>query len=250
MSHQKKKPENFFDVLRNQTLGGERKARLEHELQDHLEDAADAGDPQPLEKLGDPSETSALYNRVVFERDGIVLGIQGLLLACFSILIQLMTVWLISGFLSQIVKRFTELPLSFATNPSSLFGTLVYVFAFPWIFVAFWIVMARARDRVGNTAFAYALIALLYAGSVLLHLTAHLYDANAHTRFFPDGHSVYKLRRSGGPHPYLCLWSSYRAALLLNCLEKGGAFAVDRRDRVYHLHNIPLLAPRTGWNRQ
>lgn len=179
-----KKDEDFFQQLEHHTIGGNKTTRFVRELRDHLEDAKEAGIEDPVSQLGNPKENAALYNRIRLERDGFLLVWQGILLGCFSLIVQLIIIWLLSG-LGAASGRFTELPMFFAVNPDSFLDILFYASAFLWVFIAFWVIVAKARHYVGNTRLKYPLIGFLYFGPILPHLLAYFRLQNEYHVFFP-----------------------------------------------------------------
>lgn len=169
--------DEFFDELGKRTVGDA--DRLTSELRAHLEDAGETG----LKSLGNPSDIASLFNRVRFEREGPVWILSTILLGAFALVVQLLTVWIISGFLSQVVRRVTDLPMSFALNPGSLVQLVIYALAFPWVYAAFWICVKKAFRVTGKTRWTAALAAWLVLFPVGANLLSRLYDPRASSEF-------------------------------------------------------------------
>ena len=165
--------DEFFDELGKRTVGNG--DRLVAELRAHLEDAGETG----LKSLGTASDIAAMFNRVRFERDGPVWILSTILLGAFALVVQLLTVWIISGFLSQAIGRFTKLPMSFAVNPSGPSQLAIYLIAFPWIYLAFWKCARRAFRVAGGTKWAALLAMWIVLFPLGANLFSRIYDRHA-----------------------------------------------------------------------
>lgn len=165
--------DEFFDELEKGTVG--ESDRLAQELRAHLEDSG-AKEPRAL---GTPTQIAALFNRVRFERDWPAWVLSTALLGAFALVIQLLTVWIVSGFLSQAIGRLTRLPMAFAINPSGMPELLVYALAFPWIYVAFWRSARQAFRFTGNTKWTSALAAWLVLLPIGANAFSRIYDLRA-----------------------------------------------------------------------